>query len=544
MSTLCIWFPDWPVQYHFVRNGQLPDRPVIIQGAATGRGPDRQVVDCCGQARDLGLQPGMPLAEAEAIWDRTAHKLPAPLFYIHDPASERKQLQLLAQACQQFSPHVSLEESSKATRPGGCHTSPQALLLDTSQLTHLFGGDQAILQAVGRELSRQGYQARLALAPTPGAAWAISHHGQLSRSLPACLPDRYIRLGLTAGCWWVPRPQLLAELDPLPVSALRITDQQVELLSQLGISLISQLRQIPRQQLVPRLGAELARQLDYALGHQPEPLVPCPQSACHHHQLSLEHPTTDRAVLERGLQHLLDRLLPSLAAHNQGLIQLACRLQSAVSCQDIPLTLYLPTTDTGHVLSLLQLQLQQFQLSQPIEQIEIEATMTAELERHQEALFPRLLDNPGGHGHSFPAAMVRLLDRLGSRLGAGCILHPRLLPESQPERSWEHHPAGQSRRRRQTTLSADTIRPLQLLPAPQQLAPRGWLSAGLPRSFCHGQRRYQVQHYWGPERIETGWWRQATVRRDYYRVELLSGHRFWIYQDLAQNTWFLHGEFS
>jgi len=51
-----------------------------------------------------------------------------------------------------------------------------------------------------------------------------------------------------------------------------------------------------------------------------------------------------------------------------------------------------------------------------------------------------------------------------------------------------------------------------------------------------------VQH-WGPERIETGWWRGSLTSRDYYRVETASGHRFWIFHNLRDRQWYLHGEF-
>jgi protein ImuB len=60
------------------------------------------------------------------------------------------------------------------------------------------------------------------------------------------------------------------------------------------------------------------------------------------------------------------------------------------------------------------------------------------------------------------------------------------------------------------------------------------LTAGRP---CFAQT-------WGPERIETGWWRGQAVGRDYYRVETTDGRRFWIFRNLEDNRWFLHGVFD
>ena len=47
----------------------------------------------------------------------------------------------------------------------------------------------------------------------------------------------------------------------------------------------------------------------------------------------------------------------------------------------------------------------------------------------------------------------------------------------------------------------------------------------------------------GPERIETGWWRGLTVCRDYWRIETETHQQFWVFRDLRNGHWFLHGEF-
>jgi hypothetical protein len=55
--------------------------------------------------------------------------------------------------------------------------------------------------------------------------------------------------------------------------------------------------------------------------------------------------------------------------------------------------------------------------------------------------------------------------------------------------------------------------------------------------------QYRIVHHWGPERIETGWWRGPMTRRDYWRVETGSHQQFWIFRDLKNGDWFLHGAF-
>ena len=60
--------------------------------------------------------------------------------------------------------------------------------------------------------------------------------------------------------------------------------------------------------------------------------------------------------------------------------------------------------------------------------------------------------------------------------------------------------------------------------------------------LCDGQR-LQVIRRWGPERIETAWWRGPTVRRDYWRIETNTNRWLWVYRDLQNRRWYLHGEF-
>jgi protein ImuB len=54
---------------------------------------------------------------------------------------------------------------------------------------------------------------------------------------------------------------------------------------------------------------------------------------------------------------------------------------------------------------------------------------------------------------------------------------------------------------------------------------------------------HQIVHCDGPERIETGWWRHAPIRRDYYRIDLDSGARHWLFRSLEDGRWFLHGDY-
>jgi protein ImuB len=67
---------------------------------------------------------------------------------------------------------------------------------------------------------------------------------------------------------------------------------------------------------------------------------------------------------------------------------------------------------------------------------------------------------------------------------------------------------------------------------------------GPPVRFRLAGRDHRIARVWGPERIETGWWRGRCVRRDYYQVETGGGERFWLFRELGSGAWFLHGDFA
>ena len=87
-------------------------------------------------------------------------------------------------------------------------------------------------------------------------------------------------------------------------------------------------------------------------------------------------------------------------------------------------------------------------------------------------------------------------------------------------------------------------RPAVLKARPVPVAVLSVFPGGQPKRVRWGRRDLVITRSWGPERVETGWWRGADVRRDYYAAETAAGERFWVFRDLASGEWFLHGVFG
>ncbi len=168
-------------------------------------------------------------------------------------------------------------------------------------------------------------------------------------------------------------------------------------------------------------------------------------------------------------------------------------------------------------------------------------------------------------------ALSHLINRLANRVGPENVVYPALLSGAQPEYAYRLRPLvdpNRQRRRRKSKpvrQSHMQARPLRLFRPPLPLrtmsvveAEKNRISLGQLKicdesKVCSGvppvllrvndNAVFRVTDGWGPERIETGWWRGLTICRDYWRVEIETKQHFWIYRDLRTNAWFLHGEF-
>ncbi len=99
-----------------------------------------------------------------------------------DPLAARAALAQLAGWCEQFSPTVGLENAGRENvglKDAGLeNSSPESLFLDVTGLAPLFGGEAALVERMARAFAQRGFTARLALADTIGAAWAVARYGE------------------------------------------------------------------------------------------------------------------------------------------------------------------------------------------------------------------------------------------------------------------------------------------------------------------------------------------------------------------------------
>jgi protein ImuB len=485
-----------------------------------------------------GVRPGMPLAEARALQgpQSTAH------YEVHDPHADQLCLKKLAQWCERFSPWVALEEAEY----------PDSLLLDIAGCDLAFDSEEKLTHKVVNEFRRRSFWIEVAIADTIGAALALTRarkgEGEKGRE-----GEKQAPLSLSPLFPFSPS-------DPLPVESMRLPDSILQLLRDFDLRTVEQLLQMPRTDLI-RLGPEVLHRIDQMLGTMPELLTPQKPEQPVEVSWAFEPATDDLRVIEAALGHLLERALKRLGPRQVGIQKFICTLETTARSQnssgsrlDEVIGLLQPSLSVKRLLELAHMHFERLQLPGEVSGITLRVLAAATPEFEQGQLFE---EDPGAaRWKKLPA----LIESLSNRLGEKAVLRPRLWPDAQPELACRYAPwlKGDRETRRQgdkekgrrgereteRSFSLSPCLPVSLSLHPSAVQVMSVVPGGPPLRFEWNKENYVVAHYWGPERIETGWWRGCDVQRDYYLVETAEGKRFWLFRRRSDEHWFLHGSFA
>ena len=511
-----------------------------------------------------------------------------------DTHEELEGLCHLAEQMQQFSPIVGLEQLERKTWAGRNSLQPECLLLDITGIGKLFGSEEELVQQFGAWLRERHLFGCIAVAGSVGAAWAIANYGlrresslqcglpdddEQPESLPAC---RYQIVEVEEReseniCDNAPPPDdqgrhdraAEAAIADLPIAALRLASDTVHSLRRLGIHRIGQLQTLPRQGMGTRLGEQLLLRWDQALDRKEEPVVTLHSLPDWCLEESLEYPTEHQEAIAELLRRKGEVLADRLIKRGQGALRILCRLD-LVDAQPLlmQLGMFRPTNDPEHLEELLVGQLEQVLQENSISavwRLSLQATLTADMIWRQADLFE-------GDQAANRNQMAKLIDTLSSRLGRKQVMVGNVRRESQPELAYQLQPmtgrkqdgkqqdtvkklsSRLARRRAEPSTEDPLRRPTHLYKKPQSIEVAfaqttesqegGPRLATAPDSFLFQGKTYRVNASCGPERLESGWWRGPSVRRDYYRIEVQDGSWWWIYRDLNTANWFLHGIFD
>jgi len=487
-----------------------PSAPLVLVAASKG-GLRLTALNPAGLA--LGLLIGEPLADARARVPHLQVREAAP----DEDCAALRHLSLWAT---RFTPWAA---------PYGEDWGGYGLTLDITGVAHLFGGEEMFAAQILDALKRFGISAQLAIAATPGAAYAFASASAQGQA--HIIPDSATRHAL----------------EPLPVAVLRIDEAIVHTLQRFGLKRIGDLLPLPRAALTARFGPQLLQRLDQALNRESEALSPLMPPPRYRALTTLAEPVAQACDILVVMKHLSGELAQQLDDDGMGARALRLVLYRVDGvCAELWVRLARPSCNPAHHARLFALRLDGLHVDLDagfgFDAAALEAHDVEELQTVQ-----TVLDAPD-EGPGDRAAV--LIDHLGNRLGLENVwrLHPH---ESHiPERAVVVKPALQSASR-WPAQEEPLPRPILMLPAAEPAEVLALMPEGPPRQFRWRGVRYGVAHAEGPERICPEWWHRATNARtrDYYIVEDNAGRRFWIYREglYGEETtprWYVHGVFA
>ncbi|MEO2015737.1 MAG: DNA polymerase Y family protein [Fuerstiella sp.] len=586
--VMCLRFQNWPVQQaqrklpadrrshvvvHTSQHPQAPDPSLRrhktegtsdqffvreLFSAAKG-GPT--VVAVSNDVWSAGVRPGMPLAEARSMstplipGNRRQGQSATPeiQFVEWQPNDDRRVLQEVAEHTRRFAPIVGLDEMPV----------PDCLHLDITGCGSLFGGESSLAEQVINRLAGRNYHCRVAISDSVATAWAFAHteghflqhndvrrRGRGSRTRGRHVESPQWDLPIVI----IPPGQAESWLRPLAIAAARIPIADARVLRQLGILSIQQLLELPQEDLPSRLSSDAIRRLWQLRGVEGEIIEPIPEADPVQATWVSEFPVSDRRGICQVIEHLTEDIVEQLKRRHLGTVQLTCRLKQEDGGHiDFVAEVIKPLQSASQLFAVLKLRLESLAFRQAVMAISMQSTVVPLPVAHQKDLFSSNL-------HIDPAEeLAAVVNRLSNRLGKEAVLTVHPVDNPVPECAVELRPLMTSESASSThtdnrlsdlvTSDAASVpghkvvdRPLRLLSAAERIGDAD--TNPLADGFVRQGQTCRVVDIAGPERIETQWWHESAIHRDYYRVRTSDQAAYWIYRDIVLGDWFLHGIFD
>jgi protein ImuB len=482
----CVYLPQLPLE----ASGPVTEARVVVEDQ---QGVQR-VLLASAQAASAGVMPGQSANAALAL-------LPTLHVEARSEMAEQQALENLACWLEQFTSVV-------------CFAGPDVLLVEIAGSLRLYGGLLSLRQQIAAGLEQQGFSASLAIAPTPLAATWLAKAGQR-----ACIREP---------------ANITAALRGLPLHCLDWPKNICESLAGMGLKNIGDCLRLPREGFARRFGPQRLLELDRALGRLPDPRTSwrAPERFCADYEMTEEQ--SDRELLLticRELLLSLERFLLTRQLGTQSILFTFFHLNKPAT--QLRLGCASAERMGDRWFDLLRIRFEQLTLPAAVITVRLRGGRTQALRAES----GRLRFKGRAAGQKLRFSMAQLAERLIARVGNQSVAGVETVAEHRPQFAW----------RRRTLLSDKAIhnalsiggrgthRPLWMLPEPTLLS----VDQGYP--LHHG--RLQILE--GPERLETGWWDEEGITRDYYTAINPRGMRLWVFRSRERNAcWYLHGFFG
>ncbi|EZI28349.1 Y-family DNA polymerase [Pseudomonas extremaustralis] len=389
----------------------------------------------------------------------------------YDPVEIERWQQFLAAWAYRFSSQVSVYY-------------PRALLFEIESSLGLFGPWPQFEARLRQELTELGFRHRIVAAPNPAAARVLAN-----------LHD-----GLAVGDEALPHA-----LAPLPIDRAGLDPAAATALSRMGLRTLAQVQALPRHTLARRFDASLLKHLDALTGQRPLALAFYQPPDRFDVRIELNFDVQSHQALLFPLRRLTADLSAFLCGRDSGVQRFDLHLEHAQAPDSvIKVGLLSAEREPAMLFELARGRLEQVQVSAPVRGFRLVAEDLPVFVPQRQDLF----DNRPQQTLPWEQLRERLRARLGDEAVQGLRFHADHRPECAWQAATDKHPC--------PTLNK-VQRPGWLLDEPTLLDEQG------------------VQILMGPERIESGWWDGADIRRDYYLIQTRAGQQGWAFRSVGQS---------
>lgn len=487
-ATRHLWFCVYLRQLPLEASGASEEARAVVEE----RHGVHRVLLACPKASAAGVQPGQSANAARAL---------LPDLHIEERSTLREQqtVEWLAGWLEQFTSVVSI-------------AGRDLLLLEIGGSLRLYGGLPQLRRELATGLEQQGFDASLAIAPTPLAATWLATAGRR-----ACVRDI---------------SNIARVLRDLPLSCMDWPTSISESIAAMGVKTVGDCLRLPREGFARRFGPQRLLQLDRALGRLPDPRASwrSPERFCADYEMTEEQ--ADREILLSVCDELLLSLEQFLLRRQLG----TQRLRFSFFHLRAPATqLYLAGAKcehrAEHWAELLRIRFERVMLPEPVIAVRLEGGRNQALQ----AASGRLALQGKTRGQRGRHSMAQLTERLAARIGHQAVYGVTTVAEHRPQRAWRLQGLLDGTANALSALGRSLCRPLWMLPEPAPLSSE----QGCP---LHHGRLTLLE---GPERLETGWWDDDGIARDYYTAVNPQGMRVWVFRNRGRSaSWYLHGIFG
>ena len=448
--------------------------------------------------------------------------------YSRNLSGEEKFLNQIADLLYQFTPYIKLQK----------HLTQGGVTLEISQSLTLFGGIQPLVSLIEHTLTETKYRFNLGLGHSEEASWILSHQvhhpsnhqtiqktyllnkledtnsfiEQLYCTPIECLLDfshysQDIKTLQKSGFKYLSDIHRHIQSQSINSLRARLSQGFIEFISKLLITedygRQSNLFSNPKPQHIPYSGYSDTIQFDTPVNHTDQ-LKPAIVFLLEKFEIFLKTSVQETEVIQWRLSDIY---------HNDIIINIACDS---------------PQTEGKILLQLTYIKLDNISIAFEVDQVELTCSQFEHSSLKNHTLFSKKQ-----HEKNIHSELSLTFAKLKTFLGENNIYKLSYTDSYIPEHSQHRLPPSEKANQSLPVFHAIRLRPTWLFTPPIEIA------------------RNNNNLYWNgkiillssSERIENNWW-GTPIARNYYLAQREDNLRIWVYQDIHQRNWYVHGAFS